>query len=91
MALIWNDGRLTPERMIEILERERTQWLETAESFDRLKTYLTGTFSLRDAEGSSELCRRHAAALSRTIALLRQEYQQPPIVPPRFPSTLFIQ
>jgi hypothetical protein len=91
MALIWNDERLTPERLIEILEEERKHWLETAASFDRLKTYLTGTFSLKDAEGSSELCRQRAAALARTIKQIREQYQMPSIIPPQFPSTFLIQ
>ena len=90
MAVIWNDERLTPERMIQLLEDQRKHWLATAESFERLKTYLSGTFSLKDAEGSAQNCRLRAAALERTIKQLREQYEMP-IVPPTEPPVLLIQ
>jgi hypothetical protein len=91
MAIIWNDERLTPERMIQLLEDQRKHWLATAESFERLKTYLTGTFSLKDAEGSAQSCRMRAAALERTIKNLREQYEMPPMAPPADPPLLLIQ
>lgn len=91
MAVIWNDERLTPERMIQLLEDQRKHWLATAESFERLKTYLTGTFSLQDAEGSAQSCRVRAAALERTIKQLREQYEMPPMTPPADPPVLLIQ
>ena len=91
MAVIWNDERLTPERMIQLLEDQRKHWLATAESFERLKTYLSGTFSLQDAEGSAQSCRMRAAALDRTIKQLREHYELPPMAPPAEPPVLLIQ
>jgi hypothetical protein len=79
MAVIWNDERMTPERMMKVLEDQRRQWLETAIAFDRLKTYLTGTFSLQDAEGNAVACRVRADQLQVMIEQLKQECKQDPI------------
>jgi hypothetical protein len=79
MAVIWNDERMTPERMMKVLEDQRRQWLETAIAFDRLKTYLTGTFSLQDAEGNAHACRVRADQLQVMIEQLKQECKQDPI------------
>ena len=75
MAVIWNDERMTPQRMIKVLEDQRRQWLETAIAFDRLKTYLTGTFSLQDAEGNSHACRVRAEQLQVMIEQLKLQCQ----------------
>jgi hypothetical protein len=75
MAVIWHDERITPERMIKILEDQRRHWLETANSFDRLKTYLTGTFSLQDADGNASACRARATQLQVLIDQYRQQHQ----------------
>lgn len=91
MALIWNDERLTPERLIKLLEDQRKHWLETAASFERLKTYLSGTFSLQDAEGSAHNCRARAEGLERTIKQLRDQYDIHPFVPPQDTPLLTIQ
>ena len=91
MALIWNDERLTPERLIRLLEDQRKHWLETAQSFERLKTYLSGTFSLQDAEGSADMCRARAATLERTIKQLREQYNIDPVFPPTDSPMLVIQ
>jgi hypothetical protein len=91
MAVIWNDDSMTPERLIKVLEEQRRHWLETATSFERLKTYLSGTFSLQDAEGNARACRVRAEALERTIQQLRAEYRIQPPVPPQDAPLLFIQ
>ena len=91
MAVIWHDERITPERMIALLEDQRQHWLETAAAFDRLKTYLTGTFSLQDAEGSAKNCRSRAAHLERTIKKLREQCDIYPPMPPQDTPLLFIQ
>jgi hypothetical protein len=91
MAVIWDDGVLSPEWLIRTLEAERRHWLETAASFDRLKTYLSGTFSLKDAEENAKLCRQRAQKLEATIKHLREEYQIRPFVPPQEPPVLFVQ
>lgn len=66
---------MTPEHMIKVLDEERRNWLETADAFDRLKTYLTGTFSLRDADGNAQLCRQRAEKLQEIINQLQLECQ----------------
>ena len=81
MAIIWNDERLTPERIVGILKKEREHWLETAEAFDRLKTYLTGTFSLQDAEQRANNCRERAEALGRTIKSIEDQIKADRFVP----------
>ena len=91
MAVIWNDDTMSPERLIKILESQRQQWIETANAFDRLKTYLSGTFSLQDAEENARGCRQRAEKLERTIKQLREQYQIKSIVPPQEPPVLFIQ
>ena len=73
MAIIWNDDRMTPERMLVILRKEREHWLETAAAFDRLKTYLTGTFALQDADQRARNCRTRAEALARLIKTVEQQ------------------
>jgi hypothetical protein len=75
MAVIWHDERITPERMLQILEEQRRHWLETANAFDRLKTYLTGTFSLQDADGNASSCRVRADQLQVVIDQLRAQHQ----------------
>jgi hypothetical protein len=91
MAVIWNDERMTPERVIELLEEQRKYWLETAESFERLKTYLSGTFSLQDAENSAVTCRERAKALEGRIRQLREQCQILPSIPPQDSPLLFLQ
>jgi len=81
MAIIWNDDRLTPERMLGILKRERDHWVETAEAFDRLKTYLTSTFALQDAEQRVRNCRARAEALDQLIKTLEEEVAARKFVP----------
>lgn len=89
MALIWNDEKFSPERVIKMLEQQRQHWLETADAFERLKTYLTGTFSLHDAEENARTCRKRAQDLECTIKRLREEQQIRPIIPPpEFPTFL---
>ena len=73
MAIIWNDERLTPERMLGILKKEREHWLETAAAFERLKTYLNGTFALEDAEQRARNCRTRAEALDRLIKTIEEQ------------------
>jgi len=75
MAVIWHDERMTPERMIKVLEEQQRNWLETAAAFDRLKTYLTGTFSLQDAEGNAHACRTRAEQIEQMLQNLRLECQ----------------
>src|SRR4051812_35798194 len=75
MAVIWHDERMTPERMIALLQEQRREWIETAAAFDRLKTYLTGTFSLQDAEGNSRACRVRAEQLQAMIQEMEQQCQ----------------
>lgn len=81
MAIIWNDDRLTPERMLGILKKEREHWIETAEAFDRLKTYLTSTFALQDAEQRARNSRARAEALEQLIKTLEEEVQARKFVP----------
>jgi hypothetical protein len=81
MAILWNDERLGPERMLKILTREREQWLETAADFDRLKTYLTGTFSLQDADQRAQNCRLRANALLNLIQTLEEQIKADGFVP----------
>ena len=81
MAIIWNDDRLTPERMLAILKKEREHWLETAAAFDRLKTYLTGTFSLQDAEQRARNCRTRAEALDRLVKTMEEQIKADNFVP----------
>jgi len=81
MAIIWNDDRLTPERMLGVLKKEREHWLETAEAFERLKTYLTGTFALQDAEQRARNCRVRAEALEQLINTLTEEVKSTKFVP----------
>jgi hypothetical protein len=78
MAVIWHDETITPERMLAILEDQQRQWIETAAAFDRLKTYLTGTFSLQDADGNSHACRVRAEQLQALIEQLQQQCQIDP-------------
>ena len=73
MAVIWHDERMTPERMLKVLIDQQQQWKETAEAFERLKSYLTGTFSLQDAEGNALACRQRAEQLQAMIDQLRQQ------------------
>lgn len=91
MAVIWNDERLTPERVIELLEEQRKYWLETADTFERLKTYLSGTFSLQDAENSARTCCARATALEQRIQQLREQCQIVPPIPPHDSPLLFMQ
>ncbi len=86
MAIIWNDERLTPERMLGILKKEREHWLETAAAFERLKTYLTGTFSLQDAEQRAQNCRIRAEALDRLIRTIEEQIKADNYVPPKINS-----
>lgn len=62
---------MTPERMLKVLLEQQRQWRETAEAFERLKSYLTGTFSLQDAEGNAQACRHRAEELQGMIDQLR--------------------
>lgn len=89
MAVIWHDERMTPERMLKVLIDQKRQWNETAEAFERLKSYLTGTFSLQDAEGNVHACRQRAEQLQVMIdqlqiqcsidsASLEKEERRPP-------------
>jgi len=71
MAVIWHDERMTPERMLKVLIDQQRQWRETADAFERLKSYLTGTFSLQDAEGNAQACRQRAEQLQVMIDQLR--------------------
>ena len=93
MAIIWNDDRLTPERMLAVLKEEREHWLETAEAFERLKTYLTGTFALQDAEQRARNCRTRAEALDQLVKTLQEEVKANKFVPkpPSGFSTFMIQ
>ncbi len=93
MAIIWNDDRLTPERMLAVLKKEREHWLETADAFERLKTYLTGTFALQDAEQRARNCRVRAEALDQLIKTLTEEVKSSKFVPkpPSGFSTFMIQ
>ncbi|HVZ18120.1 MAG TPA: hypothetical protein VG897_13440 [Terriglobales bacterium] len=93
MAIIWNDDRLTPERMVSILKKEREHWLETADAFDRLKTYLTGTFSLQDAEQRARNCRARAESLSKLIKTLEEQIRAERPLPklPPGPAQFIIQ
>jgi hypothetical protein len=75
MAVIWHDERMTPDRMLKVLQEQQRNWLEAAVAFDRLKTYLTGTFSLQDAEGNARACRVRAEQLESLIQQLRLECQ----------------
>ncbi|MGZ4788671.1 MAG: hypothetical protein ACXVZV_06410 [Terriglobales bacterium] len=81
MAIIWNDDRLTPERMLAILKKEREHWLETAAAFERLKTYLTGTFALQDAEQRARNCRTRAEALDRLAKTMEEQIKADNFVP----------
>jgi len=89
MAIIWNDERLTPERMLGILKKEREHWLETAAAFERLKTYLNGTFALQDAEQRARNCRTRAEALDRLIKTIEEQVKTEKLVPK--PPTGFTQ
>jgi hypothetical protein len=91
MAVIWNDERLTPERVIQLLEEQRKHWLETAESFGRLKSYLSGTFSVQDAENSALNCLTRASELEVRIRQLREQCQIIPPIPPQDSPLLFMQ
>ena len=73
MAILWNDERLTPERMLNLLKKEREHWIETAASFERLKTYLSSTFALEDAEQRARNCRSRADALGRLIDTIEEQ------------------
>ncbi|HWR13901.1 MAG TPA: hypothetical protein VN577_03680 [Terriglobales bacterium] len=91
MAVVWNDERMTPERLIQLLEQEHRHWLETALAFERLKTYLTGTFSLQDADDNVRQCKQRAQALEETIRQLREEYGTSQSGPGQFTTMLMIQ
>ena len=78
MAVIWHDERMTPERMLKVLLDQQQQWNETAAAFERLKSYLTGTFSLQDAEGNAHACRQRAEQLQAMIDQLRQQCEIDP-------------
>jgi len=82
MAIIWNDERMTPERIVGILKKEREHWLETAEAFERLKTYLNGTFALQDAEQRARNCRERGEALGRLIKTIEEQIRADNYVPP---------
>jgi hypothetical protein len=82
MAIIWNDERLTPERMIGILKKERDHWMETAAAFERLKTYLNGTFALQDAEERARNCSDRAEALGRLIKTMEDQIKADNFTPP---------
>lgn len=82
MAIIWNDERLTPERMIGILKKERDHWMETAAAFERLKTYLNGTFALQDAEERARNCGDRAEALGRLIKTMEDQIKADNFIPP---------
>ena len=81
MAIIWNDERIGPERLLAVLKQEREHWLETAEAFERLKTYLTGTFSLQDAEQRARNCRQRAEALGALIKTLEEQLKEGKFIP----------
>ena len=81
MAIIWNDDRINPERLLAVLKNEREHWLETAEAFERLKTYLTGTFSLQDAEQRARNCRQRAEALAKLISTLEDQLKEDKFIP----------
>jgi hypothetical protein len=81
MAIIWNDDRVTPERMLAILKKESEHWLETAAAFDRLKTYLNGTFALQDAEQRARNCRTRADALDRLAKTIDEQLKADHFVP----------
>jgi phosphopantetheine adenylyltransferase len=85
MAIIWNDERLTPERMLGILKKERDHWLETADAFERLTTYLNSTFALQDAEQRVKNCRARAEALCELIKTIEEQINEG-IVPPKPPT-----
>jgi len=85
MAIIWNDERLTPERMLGILKKEREHWLETADAFERLKTYLNGTFALQDAEERARNCRVRAEALGELIKTIEEQVKEG-FIPPKPPT-----
>jgi hypothetical protein len=91
MAVIWNDERLTPERVIELLEEQQKYWLETADSFERLKSYLSGTLSMQDAENSAATCRERARALEGRIRQMRDQCQIIPPLPPHDSPMLWLQ
>lgn len=78
MAVIWHDERLTPERMLKVLIDQQQHWRETADAFERLKSYLTGTFSLQDAEGNAHACRQRAEQLQAMIDQLQLQCQIDP-------------
>jgi hypothetical protein len=93
MAIIWNDERMTPERMLAVLKREREHWLETAEAFERLSTYLNSTFALQDAEQRVRNCRARAEALGALIKTIEEQINEgylPPKPPTGF-TTFMIQ
>ncbi|HUN88030.1 MAG TPA: hypothetical protein VMU28_04540 [Terriglobales bacterium] len=89
MAIIWNDDRISPERVLTVLKKEREHWMETADAFERLKTYLTGTFSLEDAEQRARNCRQRAEALSGLIKTLEEQIKEDRFAPK--PPTGFTQ
>ncbi len=78
MAVIWHDERMTPERMLKVLIDQQQQWRETADAFERLKSYLTGTFSLQDAEGNVHACRQRAEQLQAMIDQLQRQCEIDP-------------
>jgi len=89
MAILWNDERLTPERVLAVLKKESEYWLETAEAFERLKTYLNGTFALQDAEERARNCRSRAEALAQLIKTIEEQLKEDKFIPK--PPTGFTQ
>lgn len=90
MAILWNDERLTPERMVSILKKERDHWIETAAAFERLKTYLTGTFSLQDAEQRARNCRTRAEALDKLIKTIEDQIKADSFIPKNITGAQYI-
>ena len=67
--------------MVTILKKERDHWMETAAAFERLKTYLNGTFALQDAEQRARNCRGRAEALDRLIKTVEEQMKADNYVP----------
>ena len=83
---------MTPERMLRVLEEQRRHWVETAAAFERLKTYLTGTFSLQDAEGNAQACQVRAEQLQQMIQQLQLQCQlEPPAEAKEAPRQPYLQ
>ena len=91
MAIIWNNEQMTPERVLALLKREKEHWLDTAMAFERLKTYLTGTFALQDAEQRARNCRARAEALGRLIVTMEEQISAVPFFGEPLPPEHLIQ